>query len=415
MSTQLSFEIHRRRCREALRGRPAPAFGRTGLSILLALTSAVLLGCAGTRTVAQSATTKDATPNAYLFAWPDFEEDRVDLRGGTTTGAPIQLSEEPSADWSRLQQTGLSDRERDQAAIRALGGDYRAAFDFLEVVLFGDTEGPATPYRSWGTERVFVIEDRPGFVSLQHVMVMSFVDEQGEVQGPFVQKHWRQDWTWEPESVLLYRGLGEWRTEPLAREERAGAWSQTVYQVDDTPRYTLVGRWSHDAVSSVWTSRPDWRPLPRRESSVRTDYDVLDGAHRITVLPLGWVHEQENLKRVLDAPGVVDPARPILAREIGVNRYDRLDDFDFSAGAAYWSKTEEFWALVRQSWNDRLARSQTIEIRKACAGTPVFVSLFELAASQESGPPTSPDVLQERIDEVLDCATSAPADLAAAP
>ena len=55
--------------------------------------------------------------------------------------------------------------EREQAAIRALSGDYKVSFDFLETMVFGGAQGPAKPYRSWATERVYILEDKPGFLA----------------------------------------------------------------------------------------------------------------------------------------------------------------------------------------------------------------------------------------------------------
>ena len=144
--------------------------------------------------------------------------------------------------------------ERDQAAIRALAGDYRASFDFLETLVFAPHREPSQPYRSWGTERVYVVEDRPGFVELQHVMVMFIVDGEGEIQGPMVMKHWRQRWEFEPATLQAYAGHRIWENRTIADEDRTGKWVQTVYQVDDTPRYALIGAWQHHATHSQWTS-----------------------------------------------------------------------------------------------------------------------------------------------------------------
>jgi len=352
----------------------------------------------------------------YVFGWPDFPYPELALRGGTSLGAPVTLRTEPTEAWAALHAPGLIDIERDQAAIRALAGDYRVSFDFLETIVFDAGNAPEQPYRSWGTERVYVLEDRPGFVSLQHVMVMFALDEGGEVVGPFVQKHWRQDWQWEPERAHVYEGYGQfaWRAVPEA--ERRGAWSQSVYQVDDAPRYTLVGRWRHEPGFSTWHSSDGWRPLPRRESSVRDDYQVLEGPNRITVLPTGWVHEQDNVKRVLDAPGDDDEPLWLRAREIGLARYEWVDGFDFSAGDAYWARTGESWRKVREAWQARIDASQKHTIAEACEGTPVFVSLFLLTdpdamsahegmTATESGDDAEkhPVELDAALGDVLDC------------
>src|SRR5262249_32300656 len=160
--------------------------------------------------------------------------------------------------------------------------------------------------------------------------------------GPFVQKHWRQDWQYEPRSVLAFTGNERFETRAVTRADRRGAWSQTVYQVDDAPRYGSIGRWVHGAEASIWDGRETWRRLPRREPAVRSDCQVLAGRARLTILPTGWVHEQDNLKLVF-----ANGATRRLAREMGVDRYERVRDFDFTAADAYWNATSSFWAAVR--------------------------------------------------------------------
>ena len=75
-------------------------------------------------------------------------------------------------------------------------------------------------------------------------------------------------------------------------------WLQTVYQVDESPRYASTGRWQHTPSFSTWLSGDTWRPLPRREWSVRSDYQVLVGSNRHTVVPSGWLQEENNLVRL---------------------------------------------------------------------------------------------------------------------
>ena len=351
---------------------------------------AIALGCAG----------PSSAPDRYVFGWP-FLDAPMEPRGGTTQGAEVTLATEPSEAWRRLQAPGLAGRERDRAAILAMAGDYRASFDFLETVLFEPGADPARPYRSWGTERIYVLEDREELVSLQHIMVMFVIDDEGRRQGPFVQKHWRQDWRYQPESVLTFAGDGAFETRPVPEAERRGAWSQTVYQVDDSPRYGSLGRWVHHGEASVWAGEEAWRPLPRREHSVREDYDVLAGRNRHTVLPTGWVHEQDNAKLVL-ADG--DPRR--LAREIGLNRYERLRDFDFSASDAYWQATAPFWAEVRRGWARR-AEDGPFGVRDRCGGEPAFVPFFRYAARLEAGESPPADEQRAEVERILDCLVSA--------
>mgnify|MGYP006197439051 CR=1 FL=1 len=73
---------------------------------------------------------------------------------------------------------------------------------------------------------------------------------------------------------------------------------------------------------STWISDETWRPLPRREFSVRKDYEVLVGTNRHTITPDGWLQEENNLKRVL--PERRDLARRLpgrLSRHVGELRH----------------------------------------------------------------------------------------------
>jgi hypothetical protein len=378
--------------------------------VFLVLAAALLaLGCASRAAetpdpYAARASGDGAAPRPYVFGWPFVDTSKLEPRGGTTRGTDVTLALAPSQAWQRLQAPDLSPQQRDHAAILALAGDYRSSFDFLEVVLYRPGEEPARPYRSWGTERIVVLEDRPAFVSLQQILVMFVEDDDGNVEGPFVQKHWRQDWRYEPRDRLDYLGGGRFGRRAVPADARRGAWSQTVYQVDDSPRYAAVGRWSHDAQHSVWQSDVSWRPLPRRESSVRDDYDVMAGSHRLTVLPAGWVHEQENEKLVLSE----GEAPHSLARELGLDRYERIQDFDFSAADAYWQATAPFWAQVRTAWAERVASGEEFRVAKTCDGEPGFAASFRFADRIERGE-VSPDdeaALRAEARRIVACLTA---------
>lgn len=338
----------------------------------------------------------------YVFGWPFRDATTLEPRGGTSQGPDVTLATEPSDAWRALQQPGLSSRERDRRAILAMAGDFRASFDFLETVEFTAGAGPAKPYRSWGTERIYVAEDRGDTITLQHIIVM-FVVKDGVTEGPFVQKHWRQDWRYEPEWITEYRGRQNWERRRLSRAERKGAWAQDVYQVDDTPRYSSIGRWEHTAAASIWTGSSTWRPLPRREFTVRSDYDVLVGVNRATVLSSGWVHEQDNLKLVLDERGKPRADAPYVARELGIDRYERIRDFDFSAGDAYWQKTQEFWRVVRNAWTKTLGTDASLDISEECNGKPAFELTFDYADRLQAGASATNEDYERTVNDVLKC------------
>ena len=121
----------------------------------------------------------------------------------------------------------------------------------------------------------------------------------------------------------------------MADTDARGAWSQTVYEVDDASRYAGIGRWTHADGEDSWESDRTLRPLPRREYTKRSDYQALDVVNRHALTPAGWVHEQDNTKLVIDADGRMHA----LAHERGINSYTRIADYDFAAGREYCSKT----------------------------------------------------------------------------
>jgi hypothetical protein len=313
----------------------------------------------------------------FTFAWP-LDEKALKPRGATTRGAPVVLESAPREAWRRLQEPGLSALERDRRAILAMAGPYRVSFDFLEVVRFDPRLKPDAPYQSWGTEHVFVAEDRPDFIALQHILVMRVQLAGGEVSEPMVVRHWRQEWRYEAESLLAYEGANTWARRAVPAGERRGAWVQSVLQVDDSPRYAARGRWQHQDGVSTWISDETWRPLPRREFSVRKDYDVLVGTNRHTITPQGWVQEENNLKLALEA-------RRYLAREYGVARYERIREHDFSEGEKYYTRTEPFWTEVRSAWRELEQGAGRFSMRAPVDQAQLFVPFFDYAAKLADG------------------------------
>ena len=313
----------------------------------------------------------------FIFAWP-LDESALKPRGATTRGAPVVLDKAPAEAWRRLNEPALSTHERDRRAILAMAGPYRVSFDFLEVVRYDPALKPDAPYQSWGTEYVFVAEDRPDFIALQHVLVMRMQLADGKVSEPMVMRHWRQEWRHEAQSLLVYEGANTWARRAVPPPERRGAWVQSVLQVDDSPRYAARGRWQHERGVSTWISDETWRPLPRREFSVRKDYDVLVGTNRHTITPQGWVQEENNLKLALQG------AR-YLGREYGVARYERIRDYDFSAGESYYVRTEPFWAEVRAAWRELEESRGRFSMRAPVDQAQLFVPFFDYAAKFADG------------------------------
>ena len=330
----------------------------------------------------------------YIFGWTHLEDSNLKTpRGGTTTGPEVNIDTQASDYWNQLQSPNLTKFEKDKLAILAMQGKYRVYFDFMETMGFVEDYQPKQPYQSWATEFVEVVEEKKDFISLQHIIVMYFKQVDGSVSDSVVMKHWRQDWKYEDSVINTFVGNETWVKTLIPWSVRRGTWSQSAYQVDDTPRYQSYGNWNHSENFSSWTSKETWRPLPRREFSVRDDYDVLVGVNIQTITPTGWVHEQNNKKIVLNQNNKV------LAKEIGIARYERIKDFDWSAGKNYWKTTHIFWKEVRSAWNKKINNSKNFKILKEVDGTILFSKLFMMADKYAQGEVEVINNIQEVIEK----------------
>jgi hypothetical protein len=278
--------------------------------------------------------------------------------------------QEPPATASQASAAapGGCDERQDQSAIAAMAGSYDVVFDFEETEALSPGYRKLPSHKSFATELVVLLENTPGRVSLQHILVVG--------SGPRgVIKHWRQDWAFENRELLEYQGRDVWSRRRLPASVAHCNWTQAVYGVDDGPRYSGYGRFTHDANGSVWQSNPTWRPLPRREYTTRHDYDVLVGVNRHRITATGWDHEQDNEKLVLEP-------RHSLVRERGLNRYTRTKPSETQAAAEYWLETAPFWQQVREAWASLLASHTRLSLQTEANGKPLHEPLFERALTQ---------------------------------
>lgn len=266
--------------------------------------------------------------------------------------------------------------ERDRQSILAQAGQYRVHFDMRENVSFNADYDPMEGKLSGGSEIVRVVYDKGDRISLQHILVM---EHDGKA---IVIKHWRQDWVYQPDAVLTYTGPNQWTLTPVPAEQRAGAWSQTVWQTDDSPRYGGVGRWTYVNGLKVWTSEPTWRPLARRDAVLNPIYDRYLGTNRHALTPNGWVHIQDNMKMNGRAGG-----EPIaIVQEDVVNTYDRSTSYSPKAGDDYWAATQDYWAAVRDAWDAVIARDRGVHVEEeAQTGVVTGPPLMKLAQQIQDG------------------------------
>jgi hypothetical protein len=203
---------------------------------------------------------------------------------------------------------------------------------------------------------------------------MWFRTKDGQLQGPMVMKHWRQDWKYEDNQMWDYLGNNKWVKN--IKNHVSGTWSQKVFQVDDSPRYFTLGKWQHKNGVSSWRSEINTRPLPRREFSVRNDYNILGGIHDITITPNGWVHIQNN-----DKVNRQSGKLTMIARETGINRYERISEPSLKKADEYWKRTNQYWAEVRKTWDEVLKNSTELGLKSKFEDKKLYEHHFSYAAS----------------------------------
>lgn len=349
----------------------------------------------------------DMLPGIIPVTTPPAPHRRNFLMGGAVCGvAASALSRRdaqaavPAPPGPRPSGLTPSDAlERDRQAILGMAGTYKVRFDFRETVPFLADYQPIAAKVSGGDEVVRVIEDSGTVLRLQHLLVADGKDG----GGPVVIKHWRQDWVHQPATVLVYRGSGEWVLQAVPETDALGAWTQTVWQTDDSPRYGGLGRWRHDAGVSRWSSGETWRPLARRDATRHPPYDRYLGGNRHALTPAGWVHEQDNAKL-----GWRDGALTTFVHEVVVNSYTRSGDFAVAAADDYWNRTSLYWAAVRQVWDQVITLNQGVAVaEEAENGSVTGHALMELADGIGREGRTAPEAIAQA-RRLIAAATRAP-------
>ncbi len=304
-----------------------------------------------------------------------------------TSTAPAALAQQASTPAAASASPAPANAfERDRQSILAQAGQYRVHFDMRENVSFNADYDPLEEKLSGGSEIVRVVYDHGDRISLQHILVMEHGGQS------IVVKHWRQDWVYQPQTVLTYAGPNQWTLTPVPADQRTGAWSQTVWQTDDSPRYGGVGHWTYDNGLSVWTSNPTLRPLARRDAVRNPIYDRYLGTNRHALTPAGWVHIQDNMK----LSGRNGGELVAIVQEDVINTYDRSTNFSTKAGDDYWAKTQGFWAAIRDAWDAAIAAGNGVHVAEvgdtgSVTGTP----LMGLADKVSNGELTEADAVAQ--------------------
>ncbi|MCE2496632.1 MAG: hypothetical protein J4F31_08675 [Flavobacteriales bacterium] len=245
-------------------------------------------------------------------------------------------------------------QQRDAEAIKGMCGCFEVEFNFAETFVYAeDSTYTSSPEKhAKALEWVELIKDEEDHISLQHLLLV------GPSHAPTVIKHWRQDWMYENTQLYVYFADDEWMRVSLTPEEVAGQWTQEVHQTDDRPRYSTTASWVHVDGRSYWESMCD-APLPRREYTIRNDYNVTVRRNRQEITNSGWVHDQDNDK-VVRVRGEEDL---VLAQEKGYNVYKKVDSSRCKAAKKWWRQNKDTWSMVRNSWERFMEENEDLSLR----------------------------------------------------
>ncbi|WP_018630472.1 DUF6607 family protein [Niabella aurantiaca] len=223
-------------------------------------------------------------------------------------------------------------------------------------------------------------------VVIQHLLVMG--------SGTVI-KHWREDWTYENLVQWVYKGDKVWEKTTLPAADVKGKWSQSVWEVTDAPRYQGSAPWQVVNGHTIWESTTD-APLPRREYTQRSDYNILNRTNRLVITRKGYDHVQEN-KKIIRANG----ADKLLVEERGLNGYEKLDKEDCAAGARYWEEHKGFWLALEQEWDKLLDAKSRIKLTEKVGNQELMPTLFAMADEWKEKKLTAADV-NGRIKTILE-------------
>ncbi len=271
-------------------------------------------------------------------------------------------------------------KTEDIKAIKSMCGCYEVEFNFAETFRHNKSADykPSPDKYDYGLEWVELVDDSPNKLVLQHLLIVS---------DTTIVKHWRQDWEYENNRLYDFEGDSNWKFLTLPKASVKGQWTQRVFQVDDSPRYEASATWVHVDGRHFWTSTAN-APLPRREHTIRSDYNILRRTNTHEITPFGWTHDQDNVKIHRESNG----QESVIAEEKGFDRYRKVDDSKCKAAQNYWKKYAQLWKNVRAKWQAVLDRNHNLVLEATVDGQPLFMHLFDLA----------PDTPKSETDKVID-------------
>ena len=260
--------------------------------------------------------------------------------------------------------TTIGQKKKDVEAIKSMCGCFEIEFNFSETFSYTNSK-KSDNYKSKALEWAQLVYEDNNKISIQHLLIV------GSKRFPTVIKHWRQDWLYQNLDLYKYDANNTWNYKKMNKKDVKKQWTQKVFQVDDSPRYEGTATWVHVDGKSFWENTTP-APLPRREYTKRSDYNMTKRGNRHEITSYGWVHDQDNEKISIDN----DRRQNVVALEKGINKYKRIDDKECLAAQKWWDDNKEKWLLVRKKWNQIYSKNQKLSLESNVDGKKLYEYLF---------------------------------------
>ena len=259
-------------------------------------------------------------------------------------------------------------KNKDIEAIKKMCGCYEVTYNFAETFNYSKDSlyKPSKIKISGSLELAVLVEDENDLISIQHILQV------GDTSNPMIVKHWRQDWLYENKNTYIFNANNSWIYNDKNKKEVKGQWTQKVFQVDDSPRYEGSGSWVHVDGKSYWENTTP-APLPRREYTIRSDYNLTMRGNRHEITKYGWLHDQDNskIKRVMGKDDL------IIAKEKGYNTYKKVNDNRCSVAKKWWIDNSRKWAIVRSKWEQIFNKKVDLYLKPKIDNRALYIYLFD--------------------------------------
>ena len=267
-----------------------------------------------------------------------------------------------------------SKKTKDIQSIKSMCGCFEIEFNFAETFVFSEKEDyqKSKTYKTRALEWGQLILDEKNKISIQHLLIV------GSKQFPSIVKHWRQDWIYQNTDLYLYDKNDKWSYVSLDKKDVKGQWTQKVFQVDDSPRYEGSASWVHLDGKSYWENTTP-APLPRREFSKRSDYNVTMRGNRHEITSDGWVHDQDNKKIQKE-----DDSQFVLAHEKGYSTYTKVPDSECKAAVDWWDKNGTKWKMVRDKWDIIYSSNKDLTLKPTVDDKKLYSYLFSPSIDEKN-------------------------------